>query len=398
MADECWICGRSAWALRKLNVRCRPLTGELGSAIQHGIFDGTLEMKLEGDFSSEFLCNPCSQKVTKGLKPLAGEGAKAAGGSPAKEEARVRMEKVARGAPPLKNLSRTKFSAMSGAQMLERLRELRGDTNSLRAQIKRLQGHLARVHQQRADELKRSSKGLAKKALGADAELRRVFGKGGNVEHLLDALAKPRKEGGLRDIEKMCMAASAANLRHKRASSRRYPPGVLAFFSAVSKQGGAKSAVKLLRGPGLVGLKLKKGAVASRGDAKYNLACVPTQQAIRNDDDRCSTDPGYLYGISRKTIELALGFGGPRVPKRLGWDETDGRMTFAGYGSSSKRGEYFKKKDMNMPGFDAKAAVLGARYRELLQPIHTTGTGSTRRSGDFSHCATCAANDACCER
>ena len=269
-----------------------------------------------------------------------------------------------------KNLSQTKFSAMSGAQMLERLRELRGDTNSLRAQIKRLQGQLARVHQQRADELKRSSKGLAKKALGADAELRRVFGKGGNVEHLLDALAKPRKEGGLSDIEKMCMAASAANLRHKRASSRRYPPGVLAFFSEVSKQGGAKSAVKLLRGPGLVVLKLKKGAVASRGDAKYNLACVPTQQAIRNDDDRCSTDPGYLYGISRKTIELALGFGGPRVPKRLGWDETDGRMTFAGYGSSSKRGEYFKKTDVNMPGFDAKAVVLEARYRELLQPIH----------------------------
>ena len=79
MTDECWICGRKGGELRRWKVRCRPLTRERGSAIQHGIFDGTLEMKLDGDFSSEFLCNTCDRKVMKGLEPLAGEGAKAAG-------------------------------------------------------------------------------------------------------------------------------------------------------------------------------------------------------------------------------------------------------------------------------------------------------------------------------
>jgi len=174
---------------------------------------------------------------------------------------------------------------MNDGQKLEHLRKMRGQTTSLRSQISRMQRRLKKAQLAREAALAGSSS-LAKLAARADVELKRLFGKKGNVEHVLEAITTPRGEGGMDDMETLCIATSAANVRLKRATSRRYPRAVIEMWSAASKCGGSKSAKKLLRGPGLVGLKLKKGQVAARSDTKYNLSCVPSQNSIRNDDEK----------------------------------------------------------------------------------------------------------------
>ena len=96
----------------------------------------------------------------------------------------------------------------------------------------------------------------------------------------------------------------------------------------MSKCGGAKSAVALLRGPGAVGCKVPVKD-QTQLHAMWNIAGVPSHQAIRRDDAIRCIDKDFLYGVSRPTIRYALAFGRGKSMKRIACDETESRRTSA---------------------------------------------------------------------
>ena len=144
------------------------------------------------------------------------------------------------------------FSSMDPSQRLKALRGQAQNLKFLRAALARAERKAAKARELRGAQLKRS-KTLRDTAAAADAALKQLIGKRGNVEHVLEALATPREEGGFSVTEKSLIATGAANLRHRSVTSRRFHPRLLTFFSALGKCGGAKSALNLMRGPGPAG-------------------------------------------------------------------------------------------------------------------------------------------------
>ena len=82
--------------------------------------------------------------------------------------------------------------------------------------LKRLSAALARGERAatqargKRDAALKKSTTLSSTAAAADAGLKKLIGKRGGVEHVLEALAKPREEGGFSITEKTLIAAGAS--------------------------------------------------------------------------------------------------------------------------------------------------------------------------------------------